>query len=232
MNSILVARTICFPHSQLSFSSNNSSFHCSVFPSSFSILSFSPISFVYFHFKVSFLLTINFLFHSSHQTPESLSSYFGILNDICRLPEHTAGQCATWDISGILYTLKLPDTSFELVHCHIGTVLDADWSTRCNESFVVSGGEEEMALIWKVGGSVFEFEVWLDGWVHEDLGSVLRIDMTTSPCDIGQVLVFKLFHLTVTTSDRKFLHLFNPRTCGGIPVWTTALAMGSWSVFV
>jgi len=230
LNSVLDARTICFPHSQLSFSSNNSSFRWFAFPSSFPKLSFSPLSFVYFYFKVSSLSTIIFPFRCSHQTPESLSSSFEILDDICRLSEHTSGQCATWDTSGILYNLKLPDTSFELVHCHIGTVLDADWSTRHNESFVVSGGEEEMALIWKVGGSVFEFEVWLDGWVHEDFSSVLRIDMTASPRDIGQV--FKLFHPTVTTSDRKFLHLFNPRTCGGVPVQTTALAVGSRSAFV
>ena len=161
-NSVLNARsprTICFPHFQLPFSSNNSSFHWSALPSSFPQLLFSPIFFVSSPYNVSSLSTtgINFPLRSSHRTPSPLS-YFGILNNFCRLSKRTSVQslqCATWDTSGILYNLKLTDTSFELANCHTGTVLDTNWSP-CNKSFV---GEDRMALIWNVGGSKFKLEI-------------------------------------------------------------------------
>ena len=68
LDPILDAQTIFFPHYQLPFSSDNSSFHWSALPSSFPKLSFSTISFISFHFKVSSLPTITFLLCSSHQT--------------------------------------------------------------------------------------------------------------------------------------------------------------------
>ena len=227
MNPILDARTIFFPHYQLPFSSDNSSFHWSALLSSFPKLSFSTISFISFHFKVSSLPTITFLLSSSHQTPGA--SRLHLESSTTFAVSQYSSKFNTWNASDILYILKLPNTSFELAHCNTTrTVLGAVWSPR-NTFFVVSGGEEVMALLWKVGGLVvFEFEVWgmsRDGWVPEDFSSVLRIDMTASPHDIGQVPT--TFNSTMTASDGNFLHLFDLRICGGVP----AITMESRSAF-
>ena len=141
-------------------------------------LSISPITFVSFHFEVSSLLTILFLLCSSHQTP---------------CPSHLTLESSTM-FSKIAISQKM----------HLGNV-PLGLSPH-NESFVVSG-EEEMALIWKFGGSMFKFEVW--GQVPA-FSSILCIDMTALPHDISQHLSERLLILMMTMTIIIPITIYTP----------------------
>jgi hypothetical protein len=75
--------------------------------------------------------------------------------------------------------------------------LDTDWSQQNDpaDSFAALGGEDGKAMIWKVGGSVFQGEGWSqDVRVPQDFDPVLRVALWK----IGQMFKFKLFHLTTS----------------------------------